>query len=190
MSQEEIDALVGADPDPLETAEASPAPEESAPDAPEESTPDPAPAAAGPAPAPVPESEPAAPTPTLVVQAAPAPTPTSTNALIVSAGSSGESDAAQRLASLEVRMTALQQSAGDGQDDAAIQALNQQVQALHQQLQALSAQMNQLAQHLQNSLGFGLRTTYQCGVCSAQGLVGSRVSCMHCGTESWIGWSA
>ncbi len=173
MSQEEIDALVGADPDPLETAASAPAPAESAPDS--------APAAAAPAPDPDPDPEPAAPTPTLIVPATPTPAPTPT--LVVSADSSGTSDITQRLTSLEATVAALQQSAGGGQNDAAIQALNQQV-------QALSAQMNQLVQHLQNSLGFGLRGSFQCGTCNAQGLVGSRVSCMHCGTESWIGWSA
>ena len=63
------------------------------------------------------------------------------------------------------------------------------IQALSQQVQMLTEQLNQLGQHLQNSLGFGLRASYQCGSCNTQGLVGSKVSCMHCGTESWIGWS-
>ncbi len=80
-------------------------------------------------------------------------------------------------------MAALQQSVGAGQNDPVIQALMQQV-------QALSAQMNQLMPHLQNSLGYGLRGSFQCGSCGTQGAVGSRVSCMHCGTESWIGWPA
>ncbi|MCH8008726.1 MAG: hypothetical protein IIC91_07665 [Chloroflexi bacterium] len=134
MSQEEIDALVGSEPDPL-TAAAAP--------------------------------EPATPTPTL----------------IVSADSSGTSALAQRLASLEATVAALQQSVGAGQNDPVIQALSQQV-------QALSAQMNQLMPHLQDSLGYGLRGSFQCGSCGTQGAVGSRVSCMHCGTESWIGWPA
>ena len=80
-------------------------------------------------------------------------------------------------------MAALQQSVGAGQNDPVIQALSQQV-------QALSAQMNELMPHLQNSLGYGLRGSFQCGSCGTQGAVCSRVSCMHCGTESWIGWSA
>ena len=63
------------------------------------------------------------------------------------------------------------------------------IQALSQQVQMLTEQLNQLGQLLQNSLGFGLRASYQCGSCNTQGLVGSKVSCMQCGTESWIGWS-
>ena len=137
MSQEEIDALVGSEPDPLTAA-----------------------AAAEPAPA-----------------VAPAPT------LLVSADSSGMSAISQRLANLETAVATLQQSTGGGQNDAVIQALNQQV-------QALSAQVNQLMPHLQNSLGYGLRGSFQCGSCGTQGAVGSRVSCMQCGTESWIGWPA
>ena len=137
MSQEEIDALVGSEPDPLTAA-----------------------AAAEPAPA-----------------VAPAPT------LLVSADSSGMSAISQRLANLETAVATLQQSTGGGQNDAVIQALNQQV-------QALSAQVNQLMPHLQNSLGYGLRGSLQCGSCGTQGAVGSRVSCMQCGTESWIGWPA
>ena len=110
MSQEEIDALVGSEPDPL-TAAAAPAPA-------------PAPVAAAAAPEPEPAAaapEPATPTPTL----------------IVSADSSGTSALAQRLASLEATVAALQQSVGAGQNDPVMQALSQQV-------QALSAQMNQL----------------------------------------------
>ena len=148
MSQEEIDALVGSEPDPL-TAAAAPEP-------------------AAPAAATVP-----------AVPATPAPAPT----IMVSADSSGMSDIAQRLASLEAAVATLRQSVGGDQNDAVIQALNQQV-------QALSAQVNQLMPHLQNSLGFGLRASFQCGSCGTQGAVGSRVSCMHCGTESWIGWPA
>lgn len=140
MSQDEIDALVGPEPNPLTPA-------------------------ADPAPAPAPAA-PAGPVPTLMV----------------SADSSGKSDLAQRLTSLEATVAALQQSVGGSQNDAVIQALSQQV-------QALSAQLAQLGPNLQNSLGFGLRGSFQCGSCSTQGAVGSRVSCMHCGTESWIGWS-
>jgi len=103
--------------------------------------------------------------------------------MIIAAESAGAPDIAQRLASLEATVSALPQSAGGGQSDAAIQALNQQV-------EILGAQMTELVQHLQNSLGFGLRASFQCGSCSTQGRVGSRVSCMHCGAESWIGWSA
>ena len=147
MSQEEIDALVGSEPDPLTAAAA----------------PEPAPAAAAPAPTPI----------------APAPAPT----LLVPADNSDMSAITQRLANLEATVAALQQSAGGGQYDAVIQALSQQV-------QALSTQLTQLGPHLQNSLGFGLRGSFQCGSCGTQGAVGSRVSCMHCGTESWIGWPA
>ena len=131
MSQEEIDALVGSEPDPLTAAAA----------------------------------------------AEPAPT------LLVSADNSGMSAISQRLANLETAVATLQQSTGGGQNDAVIQALNQQV-------QALNAQVNQLMPHLQNSLGYGLRGSFQCGSCGTQGAVGSRVSCMQCGTESWIGWPA
>lgn len=165
MSQEEIDALVGSEPDPLTAAASAPEPALAA-AAPATPAKDPTPAPAPPA---------AAPTP--IVPVTPAPT------LIVAAENSATSDFAQRLASLEATVATLQQSAGSGQNDAAIQTLSQQV-------QTLSAQMNELVQHLQNSLGFGLRSSFQCGTCSTQGKVGSRVSCMHCGAESWIGWSA
>ncbi|MCI0776655.1 MAG: hypothetical protein J4N95_00615 [Chloroflexi bacterium] len=149
MTQEEIDALVGSEPDPLTAAAA----------------PEAAPAAAAPEPAP----------------AAPAATPAPT--LLVSADSSGMSAISQRLANLEAAVATLQQSTGGGQNDAVIQALSQQV-------QALNAQVSQLMPHLQNSLGYGLRGSFQCGSCGTQGAVGSRVSCMQCGTESWIGWPA
>jgi len=112
--------------------------------------------------------------------AVPVETPTPT--LLVSATSSPNSDLAQRLASLEATVAALQNSAADGENDAAILALTQQV-------EALTAQVTELGAHLQNSLGFGLRGSFQCGSCGTQGAVGSRVSCMQCGAESWIGWS-
>ncbi len=179
MSQEEIDALVGSEPDPLSGA-ADPAPVAA-----------PAPAAAAPAPAPAavaaPEAAAPAPAPAAVAApeaAAPAPAPAPAGpapTLIVSASGSDTPDISQRLANLEATVATLQQSAGGGQNDAVIQALSQQV-------QALSAQLAQLGQHLQNSLGFGLRGSFQCASCATQGAVGSRVSCMHCGTESWIGW--
>ena len=168
MSQEEIDALVGAQPDPLEAAAAESAPEAAGPDpvGPDPAAPDPAPAVPAPAPA----------------AAATAPAPAGPT-LVVPADGSGMSEVFQRLAGLEAAVTTLQQSASGGQNDAVVQALSQQV-------QALTAQLNQLGQDLQNSLGFALRASFQCGSCNTQGLVGSRVSCMRCGTESWIGWSA
>ncbi len=161
MSQEEIDALVGSEPDPLTAG-----------GAPEAAAPAPAPAAPAPAPAPAPVAAP--------VAAPAAPTPI-TPTIVVSASGSDAPDIAQRLTSLEATVAALQQNAGGGQNDATVQALSQQV-------QALTAQLTQLGTHLQNSLGFGLRGSFQCGTCGTQGAVGSRVSCMHCGTESWIGW--
>ncbi len=177
MSQDEIDALVGADPDPLESAAAEPAPEAAAPD--------PAPAAAAPT---IAAPSPAAPAPAPAA-AEPAPGGPKPN-LVIPGDGSHSSDMIQRLASLEAVVATLQQSGGGGQDDAVVQALNQQVQALGQQVQALTDQLTQLGPHLQNSLGFGLRASFQCASCNTQGLVGSRVSCMRCGTESWIGWSA
>lgn len=172
MSQEEIDALVGSEPDPLTGAAAPAAAAEAAPAAaaPEAAPAPAAPAAAAPEPAPPPASA-------IPVPAAALPK----GAVIVSGSGSETSDIAQRLTILEATVATLQQTAGGG-NDAAVQALTQQV-------QALTTQLTQLGPQLQNSLGFGLRGTFQCGSCGIQGAVGSRVSCMSCGTESWIGWS-
>ena len=62
------------------------------------------------------------------------------------------------------------------------------VQALAQQVRALSARLEEILQHLPNTLGYGARSSFQCGGCGAQGYVASRVMCTHCNTETHIGW--
>ena len=89
-------------------------------------------------------------------------------------GAAATSDLEQRVAKLEA-------AKGDGQ----IQA---QVQTLMQQLQAVQTQLNEVLQHLPNTLGYGVRASFQCGACSAQGLVAARVYCTHCGTDTSLGW--
>ena len=82
---------------------------------------------------------------------------------------------------LEQRVVKLEAALGDGQ-------LQAQVQTLTQQLQAVQGQLNEVLQHLPNTLGYGVRASFQCGACSAQGLVAARVFCTHCGTETSLGW--
>ena len=82
---------------------------------------------------------------------------------------------------LEQRVAKLEAAPGDGQ-------LQMQVQTLVQQLQAVQGQLNEVLQHLPDTLGYGVRASFQCGACSAQGLVAARVFCTHCGTETSLGW--
>ena len=116
-----------------------------------------------PAPAAAAEQEPAASSPPVTQVAA-------------SPGTAAASDLEQRVAKLEA-------APGDGQ-------LQAQVQALTQQLQAVQGQLNEVLQHLPNTLGYGVRASFQCAACSAQGLVAARVLCTHCGTETSLGWWA
>lgn len=55
-------------------------------------------------------------------------------------------------------------------------------------MQAISSRLEEIIQVLPNTLGYGVRANFTCGSCQTQGLVGTRVSCMQCGTETWIGW--
>ncbi len=114
-----------------------------------------------PAPAAEAEQEPAEPSPHVTQVAA---TP----------GAAAASDLEQRVAKLEA-------ARGDGQ-------LQVQVETLTQQLQAVQGQLNEVLQHLPNTLGYGVRASFQCGACSAQGLVAARVYCTHCGTDTSLGW--
>lgn len=102
-----------------------------------------------------------------------APSPQVTQVVAVP-GTTAAGDLEQRVAKLEAAL-------GGGQ-------LQAQVQALAQQLQALQSQVNEVLQHLPNTLGYGARASFQCGACSAQGLIAARVLCTHCGTETSIGW--
>ena len=69
--------------------------------------------------------------------------------------------------------------------DAQMQA---QIQALTQYVQALSARMDEILQQLPNTLGYGVRTTFQCNTCGTCGNVASRVVCTSCNTDTFIGW--
>ena len=51
-----------------------------------------------------------------------------------------------------------------------------------------SVRLEELIQYLPNTLGYGVRASFVCGSCETQGLVGSRVTCTQCGTETWVGW--
>jgi small-conductance mechanosensitive channel len=98
------------------------------------------------------------------------------------AGGPTLADVAQRLAKLEATVAKLSQNGGaGGQPDAKVQALTKQ-------LQALNGRVNEILQHLPNTLGYGARATFQCGACSAQGMIASHVMCTQCGTETVIGW--
>ena len=128
---------------------------------------------AAPAPAPAPPQE-AAPAPisaapgsafAAAALGAPSPPP-------VAAGAAA-ADADQRLAGLEATVAQLAQA---------------DTQALAQQVAALSARLEELIQYLPNTMGYGVRASFVCGSCEAEGLVGSRVTCTQCGTETWVGW--
>ncbi len=91
-------------------------------------------------------------------------------------------DVAQRLARLEAAVARISQGgSGSGQ-------LAANVQELAQQLQAVTSQVNEIVQYLPNTLGYGVRSSFQCGSCGAQGLVATPVTCTHCGTQTAIGW--
>ncbi len=85
-------------------------------------------------------------------------------------------DVIERLAKLEAAISKLKKDGG-GQDP-----------ALAKQVKALSAQVGEIAQHLPNTLGYGVRASFQCASCTAQGQVAAHVFCTQCGTETALGW--
>lgn len=91
-------------------------------------------------------------------------------------------DVVQRLARLEAAVSRMAQAGGAGGQAQA------NVPALAQQLQALSGSVQEILQYLPNTLGYGVRATFQCRSCSAQKLVASSVLCTNCKTETWVGW--
>lgn len=98
------------------------------------------------------------------------------------AGGSASADVAQRLAELEAGVARISQKGG-GSDQ-----VEANIQALAQQLQALSSRVEEILQHLPNTVGYGVRETFQCSTCNAQGLVAGRVICTQCGTDTFVGW--
>lgn len=87
-------------------------------------------------------------------------------------------DVIERLAKLEAAVSKLKKDGG-GQGP-----------ALAKNVKALGVQLDEIAQHLPNTLGYGVRASFQCASCTAQGLVAARVFCTHCGTETALGWWA
>jgi hypothetical protein len=88
---------------------------------------------------------------------------------------SGLADVVQRLSKLEAAVSKMGQEGGGGQ-------------ALAQELKTLSARVEEILQHLPNTLGYGLRSTFQCSSCGTQGLVAARILCTQCNTDTYAGW--
>ncbi len=86
----------------------------------------------------------------------------------------GLADVVQRLSKLEAAVSKLGQEGGG--------------QALAQELKTVSARVEEIVQQLPNTLGYGLRSTFQCSSCGTQGLVAARILCTQCNTDTYAGW--
>lgn len=118
-------------------------------------------------PAPAAPAAPAAP----VAPVAPAAAPVAPAAPVVP-------DLAARLAKVEAALERLGQ----------IEKTAADMGAVAEQVRKLGADLGQITEYLQGTIGYGARQTFQCGSCGTHGLVGTRISCTHCGQETWWGW--
>jgi hypothetical protein len=91
-------------------------------------------------------------------------------------------DVLQRLANLEASVAKLSRAGGTGGQ------AQPDVQALAQQVHALSRRVQEILEFLPKTLGYGVRASFTCRSCQAQGWVAGLVACTNCGAETWIGW--
>jgi len=129
---------------------------------------------AGPAPAVQAPSGTAAPGP----GAGATPSPSPFRATFGGDDDSASSGLAERLAKVEAALERL------GQIEQTVADMG----AVAEQVRKLSAELSTITEYLQGTIGYGARQSFQCGSCGSQGLVGTRISCTHCGQETWWGW--
>lgn len=198
------DAAAPPDRDALEGIEAIPNPQEAVAETPvqapaeaQEPQPEAAPAAPPPVPVqPAPVAE--APQPEAVAAAPPvAPAPPEDTApaagpaeevpeapVPVAAASvpqaPGDLDAAnQRIQSLELGLAEMTTT---------LETMQQGYQAMVQHLNSMNTYIQNIREEAQATPGHGLRKTFVCEHCAAQGAVAAKIQCTSCGDESWWGW--